>query len=166
MRTAHARVTSRAALRGDLLIVVHDAAPGRVVRRIIKRNTITYAGLNSALYLWAQNGIVPTDYQFAKLVPGTNATPPTRGDLAMGAPLGPSDQIVLAPANRVVSPSTGELIVSGTLGTGQANGSTLTEIGIELGNASLFARQIHPGFPKTIAFTVTYTWRVAMTTTS
>ena len=156
------RIEERAKLRGDLTIVIKNVITNRETRYHV-RNTITYDGLNSALYLWAQDAIVVTDYRLVKLVPGTNATPPSRGDLSVIAPVGVSDQIALTAANRTVSPATGELVITGTLGTGQANGITLTEIGLVMGNGSLYARQVHPGFLKSIAFTLTYSWRIAMT---
>lgn len=155
-------------LRGDLSIEVFDTKTLEILKTFCIRNTITYNGLNSMLYLWAQDGVTLTDYQFARLVPGTNATPPTRGDLSLGAPLGPADQIVLAPANRTPNPTTGELVITGTLTSGQGNTAPgpLVEIGLELANGQLFARQVHPGISKNIAFGINYTWRFAVTTTS
>lgn len=153
---------SQLKLRGDLSLEITNVNSG-TIRRIHVRNTITYDGLNSALYLWAQDAIVVTDYRLVKLVPGTNGTPPTRGDLGVIAPVVGADINLLA-ANRTVTPAIGELVITGTLPTvSPANGSTLTEVGIVMGNGGLFARQVHPGFLKSIAFTLTYTWRIAMT---
>lgn len=149
-------------LRGDLTLLLHYEKTGRQVRHHI-RNTITYDGLNSSLYLWAQDGIVVTDYRIVTLTPGTNATPPTRGDLSVISPVAGAS-VSLTAANRTVSPATGELIITATLPLiSPANGSTLSEVGLELGNGQLFARQIHPAFLKTVAFTLTYTWRLAVT---
>jgi hypothetical protein len=103
------------------------------------------------------------DYRIVKLVPGLDATPPTRGDLSVVDPVAVGNQINLTSANRALSAATGELVITGTLGTTQANGLTLCEIGLVLGNGSLFARQVHPNFTKTSAFTLTYTWRIAVT---
>jgi hypothetical protein len=147
-------------LRGDLSIEITDVQTGRVQRHHV-RNTITYNGLNSSLYLWAQDGINPSDYRITKLVPGTNSTPPTRGDIGVIGTIGVT--VPLSAANRAVVPATGELVITATLGTGDANGSTLCEVGLLLDNNQLFARQIHPSFLKTVAFTLTYTWRIAVT---
>lgn len=146
-------------LRGDLSIEITDVNTGRVRRHHV-RNTITYDGLNSSLYLWAQDGINPADYRITQLQAGTNNTPPSRGDIAVISPVA---TIALASANRAVVPATGELVITATLGTGAANGSTLCEVGLLLTNNQLFARQIHPAFLKTSSFTLTYTWRIAVT---
>lgn len=150
---------SKSRLRGDLTIEITDVRTGRVRRHHV-RNTITYDGLNSSLYLWAQDGINPADYRITQLQAGTNSTPPSRGDIAVISSVA---TIPLVTANRAVVPATGELVITATLGTGAANGSTLCEVGLLLANNQLFARQIHPAFLKTSSFTLTYTWRIAVT---
>lgn len=150
-------------LRGDIQIELWRPGAERPLRRYAIRNQITYSGYNSPLYLWTQDVGVPTDWQMVKLVPGTNGTPPTIGDVALGSPLGPTDEIVLAAPNRTVVPASGELIITGTLTTLQANGQDLREVGLILGNGQLFARQVYPTISKTGAITVTYTWRIAVT---
>jgi hypothetical protein len=161
IKSAHARDNLK--FRGDLQIETFDRT-GRLLRRMAMRNTIVFAGRNSVLYLWSQDSGSPTDWRIVKLVPGTNGTPPTVGDTAMGAAVGLSDQITLVGANRQVVPATGELIITGTLTTGQANGLDLKEIGLFMGNGQLFARQIHPTISKSNAISVSYTWRLATTT--
>lgn len=156
------KTSDKIRLRGDLTVTITNVLTGHTSRRHV-RNTITYNGLNSSLYLWAQDGISVTDYQIAELVPGKNSTPPTRGDLGVVDPVDTADRLPLTSANRTVSPATGELVISATLGTGQANGLTLCEVGLILGNGQLFARQVHPNFTKSSAFTLTYTWRIAVT---
>jgi hypothetical protein len=152
-------------IRGDLEVWVRDPA-GNPLRRFAIRNTIVYGGLNSALFLWAQDGITPTDYQISVLAAGSGVVPPTKGDIALNAPLpgGPTGGVItLDASNRTVSPSTGELIFNAQLDTTRANGYTLGEAGLFLGNTQLFARQVHPLIPKTSAITVSYTWRIAVT---
>lgn len=164
VRRIHGR--ERADLRGEVTIEVRRAGapPGeRPVRRIVVRNTITYSGLNALLALLAQASITPGDYAARKLVPGTNGTPPTPGDLAMGAAVGGSDQITLGAPNFSLNTPARELIVTGTLSTAQANGQTLREIGLVLQNGTVFARQVHPAFEKDGSMSVTYTWRISVT---
>lgn len=150
-------------LRGDIQIETWRPGDVRPLRRYALRNQITYNGFNSPLYLWTQDSGVPTDWRMVKLVPGTNGTPPTIGDLTLGSPLGPADEINLVAANRTVVPASGELVITGTLTTLQANGQSLREVGLFLGNGQLFARQVYPVISKTGAITVTYTWRIAVT---
>lgn len=149
---------------GSIQIDVRDVRyPGRKPRRYATFNTIVYNGMNSPLYLWSQDTGSPTDWRIVKLTPGTNGTPPTYGDVGLGASLGGPADINLTSANRQVVASTGELIITGTLGTGQANGQSLREIGLFMGSGALFARQVHPQIDKTGSITVTYTWRLAIT---
>lgn len=178
--------TSRMRLRGDLTIELFEAKGfdeavflarardnkitdrdiGKRTFRSTVRNTITFTGITAPLILLAQNaGTVATDYQMATFTVGTNSTPPSRGDTALGSPVsgGSGGSITLVDANRAESPSTGELIITVSYGTGAANGFTLTEAGIFLGNGGLFSRQVNPGLPKTSAFIAGYTWRFGLT---
>jgi len=147
-------------LRGEIELVIRGGAR---VRRIAVRNTILYTGRNALLYLLAQTSGAPTDWKLARLIPGTNGTPPTPGDVGAFAPVSGPDQIVLTSPDVVVSPGTGELIVTGTLLTTQANGQDLREIVLAMGNGEPFARQVHPTVSKDSPLTVTYTWRIAVT---
>lgn len=149
-------------LRGDLQVEIFHLGEIRPLRRYAIRNTIVLAGLNSPLYLWSQDTGSPTDWRFVQLVPGTVGTPPTTGDIALGGGL-PGDAITLSAGSRTVLPATGELIVTGSLTTSQAVGQTLREVGLFMGNGQMFARQVHPDIVKTSAITVTYTWRIAVT---
>ena len=158
-------IRDRARFRGDLQVEIHRA-DGSFLRRYVVKNLISYNGLNSPLYLWAQDGITVTDYQIAQLATGTGGVPPTRGDIGLNAPLGggPTGGIILLAApNRTPSPATGELVITASLDINHANGFTLLEAGLILGNAQLFARQVHPAIPKTALITVSYTWRIAVT---
>lgn len=160
--TQFVRVQEVPRLQGE--IELHVRRDGVLVQHIRKRNTIVYDGRNALLYLLAQTVGVPGDWRITRLIPGTDATPPTVGDLAVGAPLGLSDQIVLTAPDYTISAASGELIITGTLDTTQANGFFLREIGLVMSNGELFARQIHPTVEKTAMLTVTYTWRIAVTT--
>jgi hypothetical protein len=148
--------------RGDLTLIITHVATGRQ-RRISTRNLITYDGLTAILHLLAQDGTTPSDYQITELVPGTNGTPPTRGDLGAYSPV-PGAAITLLPGSRVVVPATGELIITATLPqVSPANGFVLTEAALMLANGKAFARQVHPAWQKQVAFTLTYEWRIALT---
>jgi hypothetical protein len=156
-------LAERARTTGQIELVVRR---GDVeVLRIAVKNTIVYGGRTALLLLLQQalGGPAAMGGTPGHLVPGTNGTPPTVGDLALGAPLGGSDQIALTAPNLSVNGPSGEIVVTGTLSTTQGNGSTLREVGLVLANGDLFARQVHPAVSKTALLTVTYTWRVAVT---
>ncbi len=150
-------------LRGDIQIEIRRAGEERPLRRYAIRNTIVLGGLNSPLYLWSQDTGSPTDWRIVRLIPGTVGTPPTTGDISLLGALPLADYINLTPADRTVLPASGELVIRGVLSTGQAVGQTLREIGLFLGNGQLFARQVHPAIQKTGSISVTYTWRIAVT---
>lgn len=157
------KVASRARAVGQIELWVHQGP--ELVQHLAVRNTIVYAGRTALLQLLRQalGGAAAMGGSPGKLAPGTNGTPPTVGDLALVAPLGLSDQISLSDSNLSVNAPAGELVVTGTLSTSQGNGSSLREVGLVLANGDLFARQVHPLVSKTSLLTVTYTWRVALT---
>lgn len=152
--------SERIGLRGDLCLTVVDANSLREVSRIHAKNTITYDGLNSALWLWGQDGINPLDYQMSKIVFGVNDVTALPSDLSLGSALpDPNDAIVLSAANRAVNTTTRKLVITATLSTGQAVGFTLREIGLLLGNGQLFSRRVlAPAIPKTSAVNVNISW--------
>lgn len=155
--------TERLRLRGDLTIIQRNELTGRETRLTV-RNQITYEGLNSALHSWSGGAATPSDYWIAQLVPGTNGTPPTAGDTGCYAPVA-GGEIILTNPDRIVSPSTGELTITATLPKiSAANGSTLREVALMLGNGDAFARQVHSPLDKTVSFTLTYIWIIALTT--
>lgn len=147
-------------LQGFIEVVAVRARDGKVLRRIDVQNTITYAGIGAVLFLFSQDGVTLTDFQLASLRVGTNATPPTKGNTALGTQVFSK---ALGPSNRLRSLPTGELVLSTQLTTSEANGNTLTEAGLFLGNGQLFARQVHPAIAKTSSITVSYNWRIAVT---
>ena len=153
---------SRMKLRGDIQIEIRREGEARPLRRYAIRNTIVLGGLNSPLYLWSQDTGSPTDWRITTLTPGTVGTPPTTGDINLLGGL-VADQITLTSSDRAVLAATGELVITATLGTARAVGQMLREVGLFLGNGQLFARQVHPVIEKTNAITVTYTWRIAVT---
>jgi hypothetical protein len=146
-------------LRGDVTVIVRDAKLGTETRRT-KRNTITYTGTNAVLYLLAQDGVTASDYQIVALRFGANGTPPTRGNTGLGAP---GFSYTLLPSDRTPAPATGELVITASLGLGDAAGEDLREVGLILGNGSLFARQIIPAVEnKTSAQSVEVEWRITV----
>jgi hypothetical protein len=165
MAKVHSRATSGLKLRGDLTVTVTRVSDG-FQRTHGVRNTITYDGRNSPLYLWAPDGVTVADYAIETLRTGTSTTPPTAGDTSLGAPLagGPTGGIItLTSLDRTRSPATGELVITAELDTAHANGSVLTEAGLYLANGQLFSRQIHTAITKNSGFTVSYTWILGLT---
>ena len=161
MNRSATRVRSSARVRGDITIVKTDVRTGRQTK-VHVRNTITYDGFNSALFAWAQDGVAANDFRITQLVVGTNGTPATAGDLGCLAPV-IGAEIALTAAERQVAPTTGELIITATLPkVSPANGSSLTEVALMLGNGDCFARQVHAAFAKSAGFTLTYIWTISI----
>ncbi len=160
MQNLRAESTDYAPLRGDVTMYVRDAETGELLERHEIRNTITYLGMTGLIRLLAQNGVTLTDYGIAQLRVGTGTTAPTRVDTNLVASV---FSMTLTNTDRFESISTGELIITKTLGAGSANGSILTEAGLFLSNGDIFARQIHPAITKSALITVTYEWRISFT---
>jgi hypothetical protein len=162
MTTAVANLGSTTPMRGDVFMTVRDAETGEILTKYTIKNTIVYNGLNSIIRLLAQNAGDPAaaNLKIASLHVGTGTIAPTRADVAL---LGDVFTMALVDADRVESIATSQLVITKTLGAGDANGSTLTEAGLFLADGTLFARQIHPAIPKTNIITITYEWQISFT---
>lgn len=145
-------------LRGDLCVTLHRVRDGRR-RRIIVRNTITYRGIDSPTYLWAPDALTLADYRFKDLAIGSNATPPTHGDVALLAQFN-TISIDTSP-QRVRSP--GQVEVKATIPNNVSLGQTIREFGILLGNGNLFARQTVPDILLNGVYAVDVSWRFGVT---
>lgn len=170
--------TSQIGMRGDLCVIVRDAITGAQLKRIEIRNKITFLAADVLVELLAQRASdpVPLYDSIYSMRMGTSNTPASRSDINLGAFLIGKQ---LADVNKVTGVP-GELEFIATLGTGDANGNTLQEAGLFTrgsagsptpsdvpgtapGNVRMFARQIHPAIPKTIAISVEFQWRIAFT---
>lgn len=145
-------------LRGDLCVRLRRVSDGRT-RRIVVRNTITYRGIDSPTYLWAPDGLTLADYDFRTLAVGSNATPPTRGDVSLLAQF--TTVAINSAPQRVRSP--GQVEVKATIGNAVALGNTIREFGILLGNGDLFARQSVPDILLNGVYSVDVSWRIGVT---
>jgi hypothetical protein len=147
-------------LRGDLCVRLRRIRDGKT-RRIVVRNTITYRGIDTPTYLWAPDGLTLTDYDFRTLAIGSNATPPTHGDLGLLAQFN-TIAINSAP-QRVRSP--GQVEVRASVPNSMSLGQTIREFGILLGNGNLFARQTVPDILLNGVYAVDVSWRFGVTAT-
>jgi hypothetical protein len=162
--------------RGDICIKVKDAKTGKLLRKIEIRNTITFLFADVVLELLAQRAADPTavNNSIYTLRVGTGSTAPTRADTNLGNPV---FGMILTDPNKITG-LPGELEITSTLESGDANGNTLSEAGLFTKGPStgsldapgatgvtprLLARQIHPGIPKTSALTLEYSWKLSIT---
>jgi len=152
--------SSKFGLRGELTVTVRDARTGEVTFSQTIKNTITYDGMLGVLRLLGQDGVTLTDYQVASIRVGEGLTPPDREDVGLVAPV---FTMLLNADNRSLSVATRELVVSATLGVGDANGHTLTEAAWFYANGTMGGRQLTVPVPKTNGITATYTWRLGVT---
>ncbi len=151
------RIVDTLRMRGDLSVRLTNVKTGRQ-KVITVQNTITYAGIDSPLFLWAPDGVSAADYAFNSLSVGSNGTPPTRGDTSMHAPF---LAISIANGSQRIR-SAGQVEVRATISPGTATGETIREFGIILVNNSLFARQTTPDIELTGLFTVDVRWRITV----
>ena len=148
----------RVHVRGDLEIRVTNAK-GKLVTRHALKNTITYNGITGILRLLINDN--PNDWELNQLKAGTNGTPPTRGDTALGA------AVITKPtvgAGRVLSASTGTIVYQAQIGPAEATGVVLREAGLFYANNVMFSRMTHPEIDRTVAgFGGLYIWRLTFT---
>jgi hypothetical protein len=157
------KVSNAVPVRGDITVTVRRADSGEKVRRIEIRNTITYVGLASLVQLWAQRAADPaaSTLSMGSLRVGTGTTPPVKGNTALEAQV---HSLALLDANKILQLTDPvELKIVATLGTGDANGSALTEAGLFTTGGTMVARQIYPAVNKSAAFVVDYEWRLSFT---
>lgn len=148
-------------VRGDLTVIVRRARDHRIVFRQLIRNTITFNGLHGILRLWKQDDNTAADYQIASIRVGTGATPPTRDDPGLVTPV---LTLPLISSARQLSLPTSELVLTATVGTSMAVGSTICEAGWFYNNGQMGGRQVHVPIDLSGLITVSYNWRLAVTT--
>lgn len=168
------------ALFGNFLMQVFDHSSGKPKRilRWHRKNQITNEGRVALLTLMCPYGVADGQLinSIWSFVVGTNATPPTIDDtLATMTPVWTSALSFIGGECTVVTtpPNSYYLAISKTLGSEDANDSTITEAGIftrgddpdplvAVGR-KLYARQTHTGLEKTAAMTVQYDWQLGLT---
>jgi hypothetical protein len=175
-------LSSNGTLYGHLTVTVYDVKGGkrRRLMRIAKKNQITNLGREAVLACLAQDpfGTVlqanPIYNQIWALAVGSNATPPSIGDVSLYAEL-PPRRVLAVPAEReyiIVPPTIFEIHIHKEIPAGELTSSTLAEAGLYTRgsdpdpllttNSILYARQIHPAFVKGAAMAVEYDWRLGM----
>lgn len=128
---------------------------GRVIQTSTKSNLITTAGLDMLADFITSGSAL----QCTHIGVGTGTTPPAAGDTAL-------ETEVHVEAVTVVTSTDGLATLKAVIGTGDANGNTLSEAGLLTAASSgvLFARLLFdPTVAKTSADTVTITWTVTFT---
>jgi hypothetical protein len=166
--------TSKVKLRGILTVRVRDASTGRVIRTVIKKNTITYNGGNNVRALLAQRATddPPAQLAFGSMRFGRSTTAPNRNDVDL------LDEVVtvrkqLQDSDKV-NGIDGELTLQATLGSGDGNGNTFTEAGLfstgpawngNVGSSlRIFSRQLHAAIAKNSAIVLDYSWTIQIAT--
>jgi len=163
-------------MMGTISMVVRSSKTGRVLKRITIRNKITFLAADVLVELISQRATdpVPGRDLIYSMRMGSSNTAATRSDTNLGAftigkVIGDVGKITGAP---------GEIKFIATLGSGDANGTTLREAGLFTagpapstsdapgttpGTTRMFARQVYPDVPKTGAIVVDYSWTIAFT---
>lgn len=163
-------------MMGTVAITVRDAKTRKIKQRIKIRNKITFLAADVLVELIAQRTTdpVPGRQLIYSMRMGTSNTAAARSDTNLGAfTIGK----VLGDVGKVTG-APGEIQFIATLDSGDANGTTLREAGLFTAGAApstsdapgttpgttrMFARQVYPDIPKTVAVIVDYTWTIAFT---
>jgi len=176
--SSSAQLKDGIAMRGDLCVIVRDAVTLEQLKRIEIRNKITFLAADVLVELLAQRGTDPlTSYdKMFSMRMGTSNTAASRSDTNLGAFIIGKE---LFDVNKVTGVP-GELEFTSQLAAGDGNGNTFQEAGLFTrgdalvatpsdatstlpGKVRMFARQIHPAIPKTVAIVLDYSWRIAFT---
>jgi hypothetical protein len=168
------KVSDGIPMRGTLCVTVKDAKTGAVIRRVEKRNKITYLAADLLIELICQRSTDPTALGDAiySMRMGTSTVQPQRSDTNLGAfVIGKT----IGDAGKV-NGAVGEVTFIATLEAADGNGNTLSEAGLFTGGSAfstsdspgttpgttrLFAHQIYSGIPKTSLVTVDYSWTIS-----
>jgi len=162
-------------MNGVLKIHIKCSRTKRIIKTLIKRNTITYDAGDTIRALLAQRATddAAAELQLGSMRFGTDTTTPTRYDTDLIAEV-PAVRKQLQDANKVDG-ITGEISLQATMLSTEGNGNTFAEAGLFTfgpgawndgvgGSLTMFSRQVHAGIPKTSAFTLEYNWTIQFTT--
>jgi len=163
-------------MMGTISMVIRDAKTLKVQKRITIRNKITFLAADLLVELIAQRTTdpVPGRDLIYSMRMGSSNTAAARSDTNLGAfvvgkVIGDVGKVTGAP---------GEIKFIATLDSGDANGFTLREAGLFTAGATpstndapgntpgvtrMFARQVYPDVPKTVAIVIDYSWTIAFT---
>ena len=174
-------VNNNVLLYGDFGMRVYQHGPEgpECVLRFQKRNQITNEAREALLTLLVPAGATDQEQnQIWSFGIGTDATPPTvlDTDATMDPTIVWRSNLVGAEKSTVILPPNSFYVaISKTLGTGDANGSTIAEAGIfTQGDISggddpttstgkkLYARQIFTAIPKTSTMSIQFDWRLGI----
>lgn len=160
---------------GTLTIRVRDVKTGRILRTLVKRNTITYDAGDIVRALLAQRATdpAPGEHKFGSMRFGADNTTPVRADTDLIAEV-VSVRKELTDGQKTDGVS-GEITVDATLQSGDGNGNTFQEAGVFTqgaglydanvgGSLKLFARQVHGAIAKTSGIVFDYNWTFQFTT--
>jgi hypothetical protein len=163
-------------MMGTISMVVRSAKTGRVLKRLTIRNKITFLAADVLVELIAQRSSDPApgrNFVYSMRMGSSNTTA-ARSDINLGAyTIGK----VIGDVGKVTG-APGEIKFITTLGSGDANGTTLREAGLFTagatpstsntpgatpGSTRMIARQVYPDVPKSASIVVDYSWTIAFT---
>ena len=126
------------------------------------KNLFLDQGRQLLAYCWSGRSPL-SNYFVQKFGVGTGTTAPATTDVALENPIyfdPPTNSIITQAIDGIDFPSAFVARVEFTLGSGDANGYLITEMGLYSGDDTLVARRTNIGVNKTSDFAPTFTWRV------
>lgn len=165
-------------IKGEIEVRVIEDKTGRILEQFKKSNLVCNGAKEAMVRLLAQaslHGGSPSNEDFEEtklwaIYVGTGTTAPVVTDTDLETPV--FKKACDQPFS--VNTTTGVVEVQMTIATGEANGNTLTEVGLFTRGDNddpnltsddlLFARQIHGAIAKTSSISIEYTWRVQIST--
>ncbi len=142
-------------LKGHITIKKTEVKTGETTVVYDGPNLIVDNGIRNVIHGLAAG---ETGYPVTQIQVGSGSISPTAGDVDLQTPV-QAFEIIDAGSETITEPDLINYNVF--ISDAQANGYTLTEVGLLLEGGGLFARQIIPAVVKTSAITLTIDWRIS-----
>lgn len=137
-------------VRGTFSIKVIENATGKLLEDYTDNNLVVTLGKTNVCKLL---GGAVAGVKISKIAVGTGITDPAVTDTTLTG-------LVSKAIDSATYPDDNSVLFSWTLGTGDANGITITEFGLLNDNNVLCARKVRSGIVKTSAISIVGSWKI------
>lgn len=141
-------VTDETTLRGEFVMRVYRK--GELVEEYVDKNMIMNVAKDAMARLIGGSG---TGKTITKIGFGTNATAPTPDNTALTDAYSKN-------TNTPTYPTTGQVAFGWNLGTSEANGKAIAELGLICSDGTLFARKVRGVINKDADLSLDGTWTI------
>ena len=141
-------ITDETALRGEFVLPVYRK--GKLIEEYVDKNMIMNVAKDAMARLIGGDGI---NKQITHIGFGTNGVGPNPNDTALTSAYS-------KPITAVTYPATGQAAFAWTLGTSEANGKAITELGLLCEDGTLFSRKTRGAINKEADLSLDGVWTI------